>query len=94
MSRFSRRKFLGTSAALPLGLGLGGAAQAQTGRLTGSATMIVTGANILTMNPSEPRAEAIAIRGDRILAVGSNEEILFYANASTQRIDGRGLTVM
>jgi predicted amidohydrolase YtcJ len=55
--------------------------------------MIVTGANILTMNPSEPRAEAIAIRGDRILAVGSNEEILFYANASTQRIDGRGLTV-
>ena len=93
MSRFSRRKFLGTSAALPLGLGLGGAAEAQTGRLTGSATMIVTGANILTMNPSEPRAEAIAIRGDRILAVGSNEEILFYANASTQRIDGRGLTV-
>jgi predicted amidohydrolase YtcJ len=93
MSSFSRRKFLGTSAALPLGLGLGAAAQAQTGRLTGSATMIVTGANILTMNPSEPRAEAIAIRGDRILAVGSNEEILFYANASTQRIDGRGLTV-
>ena len=60
MSRFSRRKFLGTSAALPLGLGLSAGAEAQSGRLTGTATMIVTGANILTMNPSEPLAEAIA----------------------------------
>jgi predicted amidohydrolase YtcJ len=93
MSRFSRRKFLGTSAALPLGLGLSGGAAAQSGLLTGTASMIITGANILTMNPSQPLAKAIALRGDRILAVGSNEEIMYYANAGTTRIDGRGLTV-
>jgi predicted amidohydrolase YtcJ len=93
MSKYSRRKFIGTSAALPLGLGLSAGASAQSGLLTGTASMIITGANILTMNPSQPVAQAIALRGDRILAVGSNEEILYYANAGTLRIDGRGQTV-
>ena len=93
MSRFSRRKFLGTSAVLPLGFGLSAGAAAQNGRLTGTATIIVTGAKVLTMNAEQPLAEAIAIRDDRILAVGSNEEILYFANASTERVDGRGMTV-
>jgi hypothetical protein len=53
----------------------------------------VTGANIITMIAGNPKAEAIAVRGDRILAVGRNEEIMRLANASTRRIDGRGLTV-
>ena len=93
MSKFSRRKFLGTSAAVPLGIGLATDSAAQRGTLTGNASIIVTGANILTMDGNEPTAEAIAVRGDRILAVGSNEEILHFANASTTRIDGRGMTV-
>jgi len=93
MSGISRRKFLGSSAALPLGLGLAAGASAQSGSLTGSASMIVTGAKVLTMDWDQPLAEAIAIRGDRILAVGTNEEILHFANASTVRIDGRGTTV-
>jgi len=84
MSGISRRKFLGSSAALPLGLGLAAGASAQSGSLTGSASMIVTGAKVLTMDWDQPLAEAIAIRGDRIL---------HFANASTVRIDGRGTTV-
>jgi len=93
MSGISRRKFLGSSAALPLGLGFAGSAAAQSGALSGSATMIVTGAKVLTMDAKMPTAEAIAILGDRILAVGTDEEILYFANAGTIRIDGRGMTV-
>lgn len=93
MSGISRRKFLGGSAALPLGLGFAKGATAQSGSLSGRATMIVTGAKVLTMDPNTPKAEAIAVLGDRILAVGTDEEILYYANAGTVRVDGRGMTV-
>ncbi|MDA0681200.1 MAG: amidohydrolase [Proteobacteria bacterium] len=93
MSGISRRNFLGTSAVLPLGLGFAGSAAAQSGTSTGVASMIVTGAKVLTMDLDQPVAQAIAIQGDRILAVGTNAEILFFANANTVRIDGRGMTV-
>lgn len=93
MSGISRRNFLGTSAVLPLGLGFAGSAAAQSGTSTGVASMIVTGAKVLTMDSDQPVAQAIAIQGDRILAVGTNAEVLFFANASTVRIDGRGMTV-
>lgn len=91
MSRFSRRRFLGTSAALPLGFGL--ASEAQAAPATGEAEMVVTGARVLTMDRDEPLAEAIAVRGDRIMAVGSNADILALANSGTVRIDATGMTI-
>ena len=95
MSRITRRKFLGSSAAVPLGLGFaaGASAQEMGTPATGLATLIVTGANIHTMVWDNPKAEAIAVRGNRLLAVGSNEDIIRLANASTRRIDARGMTV-
>jgi predicted amidohydrolase YtcJ len=93
MSRITRRKFLGSTAAVPLGLGIAGESAAQGTPATGMASMIVTGANVYTMVHDNPKAEAIAVRGNRILAVGSNEDIIDLANASTRRIDGRGMTV-
>ena len=93
MSGISRRRFLGTSAALPLGIGLASGANAQGSPPTGSASMIITGGRVLTMDPYNPVAEAIAIRGDRILAVGSSDDMLNLANASTRRIDATGMTV-
>ena len=93
MSDFSRRRFLGASAALPLGLGAGASAMAQGGRPTGDATMVVTGGRVLTMDPSNPVVEAIAVRGDRILAVGNNDDMLSLTTASTKRIDATGMTV-
>jgi hypothetical protein len=77
----------------PLGIGLAGGAQAQGGPPTGGATMIVTGGRVLTMDPDEPVAEALAIRGDRILAVGGNDDVLSLATAGTERIDATGMTV-
>jgi predicted amidohydrolase YtcJ len=95
MSRITRRKFLGTSAALPLGLGLGAESSAQDmGTIsTGMASTIITGANIYTMVWDSPKATALAVRGSRLLAVGSDEDIIRHATASTRRIDGRGMTV-
>ena len=93
MSKISRRGFLGTSAALPLGLGAAVTAGAQGSPVTGSANMIISGGRVLTMNADDPVVEAIAIRGDRILAVGTNEDMLSLANAHTVRVDATGMTV-
>lgn len=40
----------------------------------GPPDLILTNATIITMNPAQPTAQAVAIRGGRIVAVGSNEE--------------------
>lgn len=95
MKHFTRRKFLGSSAALPLALGMAGDSSGEEmGKpATGEASLIVTGGNVYTMDPDEPKAEAIAVRGDRLLAVGSDEDIVSLATAGTRRIDARGMTV-
>lgn len=93
MNRFSRRKFIGASAAAPLGIGLGAATGARADDPYDDIDMIVTGARILTMDPSRPVEQALAVRGDQIFAVGRDDEILSLAGSSTVRIDGRGLTV-
>jgi predicted amidohydrolase YtcJ len=42
---------------------------------------------IVTMAPSQPFAQAVAIRGDRFIAVGSNADVLKTAGPRTQKID-------
>lgn len=39
------------------------------------ADLVLVDGNILTINPSQPYAEAIAVRKDRIIKVGTNKEI-------------------
>jgi len=51
------------------------------------ATLVLTGGRIWTGNPQQPWAKAVAIRGDKIVAVGSDEQILALAGKETQRID-------
>ncbi|NDK32058.1 amidohydrolase family protein [Nesterenkonia sp. Hz 6-5] len=55
---------------------------------------VVWNATILTMDDEDTVAEAMAIGGGRIVAVGSNEEILQLAGEGNARRDLRGLTVM
>jgi predicted amidohydrolase YtcJ len=50
--------------------------------------------NIYTVNDANPHAEAIAIKGDRILFVGPNDEAKKYSGAATRRIDLKGKTVL
>lgn len=54
--------------------------------------LLVNG-NVITMNPQQPRAEAIAIAGERIAAVGPTAELRAGATAGTNVIDLRGRTV-
>ncbi len=57
------------------------------------ADLIVTNAAVLTMDESAPRAEAIAMTGNRITAVGSTRDILAQKGGTTRVIDAAGNTV-
>jgi predicted amidohydrolase YtcJ len=58
------------------------------------ANLILEGGRIWTGDPETPWAEAIAVKDDRILAVGSREEIERLSGASTRRVDlGGGLAL-
>jgi predicted amidohydrolase YtcJ len=49
---------------------------------------------VRTMNPSQPTAEAIAIRRDRVIKVGSNDEVKQFAGNITRIVDLQGKTVI
>ncbi len=59
-----------------------------------TADLILVGGRIVTMDPSRPKASAMAVKGDRILAVGSNEEVLAYGDAETRTIELQGNFLM
>ncbi|MEN3371361.1 MAG: hypothetical protein V7609_3504 [Verrucomicrobiota bacterium] len=56
-------------------------------------TVFING-NIYTMNERQPRAEAIAVQGSRIVFVGSNADAKKYQGAETRVIDLAGKTVV
>ena len=58
------------------------------------ADLVLTNANVITVDDSLPRAEAVAIAGDRILAVGSSESIADYVGEATEIIDLDGQTAI
>lgn len=58
------------------------------------ADIIFINGNVATMEDSPVYAQAVAIKGDKILAVGSTEEIETYAGDSTEVIDLNGKFVM
>jgi predicted amidohydrolase YtcJ len=55
-----------------------------------SPTLIIVNAKIHTMDAAKPTAEAVAIYGQRVVAVGSNKEIRGMVGADTRLIDARG----
>ncbi|MDJ0699168.1 MAG: amidohydrolase family protein [Woeseiaceae bacterium] len=62
-------------------------------RETPTATMAVTDARIWTGDAEQPWAEAMAVDGETILAVGSNAEIRQYVDDATEIIDSGALVV-
>ena len=95
MKKISRRRFFKTSTAA-VGVGLVACTPGPAGaprNATGSADLVVTGANLLSMDPNVSSATAIAVRGQHILAVGSDDDIERLAGPNTERVDARGLTV-
>jgi predicted amidohydrolase YtcJ len=55
-----------------------------------SASLIITNANIWTVDRSHPRAEAVAVIKDRIVAVGTSTEIDEWRGAETKVVDAGG----
>lgn len=58
-----------------------------------SADLIVVNANVITVDQSQPHAEAFAVENGRISAVGTNAEIRRLATQSTKVLDLKGKTV-
>ncbi len=59
-----------------------------------AAEMIITNAKVLTMDEGRPRAEAVALAGGRILAVGSRAEVEALAEPGTRVVDAGGRTLL
>jgi predicted amidohydrolase YtcJ len=56
--------------------------------------VILYDGKILTVDPSFHIVDSLAIRGDRIIAVGSRETVAKFAGPATVRIDLKGKTVL
>ena len=57
-------------------------------------SLALVNANVLTVDPGQPLAEAVAISRDRIVAVGSNCDVLRLASSRTRIIDCQGQTLL
>jgi len=61
--------------------------------MTQIADLIISNANIFTSDQANPKAEAVAIKGNRILFVGTNAEVEAYRGLDTHILDGQGHTL-
>ena len=57
------------------------------------ANIIIRNAKVFTSDESNPWAEAVAVRGNRIVYVGTNEGAESFTDTSTRVIDGQGHTL-
>ena len=55
---------------------------------------LLVNANVLTMDTGRPRAEAIAVTGERIVAVGGQDELRNLAAPTTKIVDCQGMTLL
>src|SRR5215204_1972835 len=57
------------------------------------ADIIITNAKVFTSDESNSRAEAVAVKGNRIIYVGNNAGVQAFKDESTRVIDGQGRTL-
>ena len=69
----------------------GCASQSQT---VSPADLVLTNGRVVTVEESQPEAQAIAITGDRIVAVGSSGDIRPYVGPDTKVVDVNGQLVI
>src|SRR3981189_1551408 len=55
-----------------------------------AADLIIQNAHVWTVDPSRPEAEAVAILGDRIVAVGSRQQVEVWRGPNTRVVDAAG----
>lgn len=64
------------------------------GGLEKEADIIYIGGDILTINDTQPNAEAVAVANGKILAVGAKTDVLKHKGNSTKLVDLNGKTLM
>jgi len=85
-----RRPFVAALALLALVAGV----RARVASATEPADLVLQNAIIHTLDTRRPRAEAVAVRGNRIVAVGTSAEVARLAGPKTRVMDLRGHTVV
>jgi len=58
------------------------------------ATLIITNAKVWTGDDDVPEASAVAIGGNRILAVGDDEDVLAFRGDTTRMVDAQGRRII
>lgn len=58
------------------------------------ASLVLRNGIIVTVEASQPKVQALAVRGDRIVALGTNDEIQPYVGPETNVIDLAGQTAV
>ena len=84
----SRREFLQGS------IGLAAVSGCSSFMPAEPADLLIVNGRVATLDPKRPNAEAIAIRGERIVAVGSEKDISSLKGANTRVIDAGRRTVI
>ncbi|MEN0043687.1 MAG: amidohydrolase family protein, partial [Pseudomonadota bacterium] len=87
-NKLSRRHFMAATGALA------GASMFGTASAAENATLVLTDANIITQDPTQPEASAIALRNGIVQAVGSERQIGAYIGRDTDVISVGGRTVI
>ncbi len=60
---------------------------------TSSPELILHNANIYTSDPSQPKSQAIAISNGKIVAVGTDKDILYLSSSKTHKMNMGGKTI-
>jgi len=100
MPKHTRREFLESSAALAALVGVGSGFMSgerlcssdQDVKSSGPDTVVLNG-RVYTVDDTQPVVEAFAVKADRFVAVGSNQDIRNLATRDTTVIDAGGMTV-
>ena len=86
MRRLSVFRFIGTTFTMAM---LTTSVQAAV-----QADLIILNAKVYTMDPAQPEASAVAVLGNRIVAVGSAEEVRALTGPQTRVIEGKDRAVL
>ena len=93
MGKSTRRQFLGwtglIAGAAASGSCVGGARQSSAFE----PDLVVLNGRIYTMDDDLPRAEALAVKSGRFVAVGSSQDVANLVSSSSEVIDAEGMTI-
>ena len=62
--------------------------------MTAQADLVVVNARVLTMDPANPSAQAVAVKDGRILAVGDRQSVAELRGPHTRVIDAEDASVV